>query len=601
MHIPTQNLGGFAADLIAACTASLPDRIERGKTYKNLYLTGDGKGDPAVYPKTFSYIEELSSYLYSPVDLAWKISPRGMASRLDLAKCRAATSEMSDYIRGDSEESLDTLLEEAVTWALVKGKTYIKLLWGGGELRPYLLQPESMGVLQENLTSLDKQEAFVHMTFITTDDFRRLVTGHPREKELLRRVAKYIKSNSAGENPETNQYLREVVLGGLAPFQIAGQGSNTKNKGIVNWMQGPEPQMDPQVLAKIIRLDELWIKDSSRHDEWTTIQIVGDDCVIEGEEIRRNVFADAIGVSPEQNDSNPLKNKHPFNEICPNRLDGYHWGRSEICNVGLLQETLNVTVNGINWLLRLQEKPPMKFSGVTSTVNQTVVSRLNKPGGYFSDSSPNAKVEQMAPQIPQGLWERKHETEMMFDVMGGMKPVIQGRGEGGVRSQGHAETLVRMASPRFKDRALAIERQVESVAGLSLDILRAHVKDKLVAWVPEKDSGLEGKLPDQLEGIDEPPFPGAKRIEFTFHSLPTRIRVKVDSHSASPAFSHESEQKVLALAKLGALDAEQVVERLHPGDEDQVIASLEAKKAAEAELVKQHPELLLHQGGKKKK
>jgi hypothetical protein len=43
-----------------------------------------------------------------------------------------------------------------------------------------------------------------------------------------------------------------------------------------------------------------------------------------------------------------LKGRHPFVDFCPNHVEGYFWGRSEIANVFLLQEAINSRITGIN-------------------------------------------------------------------------------------------------------------------------------------------------------------------------------------------------------------------------------------------------------------
>jgi hypothetical protein len=52
-------------------------------------------------------------------------------------------------------------------------------------------------------------------------------------------------------------------------------------------------------------------------------------------------------------------------------------------------------------------------------------------------------------------------------------------------SGAHADTLIRTLSPRFKDRALLVERgALERFGASMLDLARAHVDQKMIAWVP---------------------------------------------------------------------------------------------------------------------
>jgi hypothetical protein len=179
----------------------------------------------------------------------------------------------------------------------------------------------------------------------------------------------------------------------------------------------------------------------------------------------------------------------------------------------------------------------------------------------------------------------------MFNDIGGMPATVRGEGESGVRAQGHAETLVRMASPRFKDKALAAERSVDTMGGLVLDILRAKSPDEQVAWVPE---GAAGPFKDQKldAALYEPPAPGLFGIKFLFSQLQDNQRVSVDAHSSSPMFSQDVRQLVFALAKLGAVGPREAIELTHPPREDELVEEVETKEAEKAAYIQQHPEVL---------
>lgn len=614
MRIPKRNVAGFVKEIVDQCSASRNDRLQRGAMYRNMYLTGSENGDPQTLLKTFSHIETLSSYLYSPVELRFGIEFYGMSSSVDRAMAAEASSELHRNIR---QSNVDTLIGDAVTWALVKGKTFIKLLWSEDGFEPYLIQPEMMGVLREDLDTLDKQEAFFHTTYYTRDRFAQLIENHSDKDEIMRKITKNLDPSKAGDTPDRANNLKQIVLGGLYPYQAAESGP-TKNRGVVDWLSGPSPYLDPKILTTLVRLDETWIWDDAR-DDWTTMQTVGDDIVIEGKDRHRNIFADAFDPDDERKsrraiDGNPLAGHHPFQEFCPSRLDGYFWGRSEVCNTAILQQSLNKRINGINALMRRQEDPPMFFSG-SQGVNQNQFSKLKKPGGYLTDQNAAAAAKSLAPEMPSTIFESLHEFEKMFDEIGGMAPVLQGRGESGVRAQGHAETLVRTASPRFKDGALAVERQVEALGGLALDILKAKKADKLIAWVMPKDEtflekltkkfGLNPKntaeiIESEME-FDIAPAPGMKPVPFTFAQLPKNCKVMVDSHSSSPAFSHETRQLLFELFSAGVITAEQLVMHVGPPGQDTIIEDLKRKAIAEAEFAQAHPEAAEKAASKGKK
>lgn len=607
MRIPSKNLGAFAHEIYSACTASRSNRLQRGAMFRNLYLTGSEEGVPATYPEIYAFIDNLSSFLYSPVEIRFSIDCYGAASPLDRAKMRAASSEFHKEFR---RSNADTLLDDAVTWSLVKGKTFIKNSWTSEGFRDVLVQPEMMGVLEENLRSLDEQDAFCHTTYLTSDRLWRMLKTNPNRDALMQKAMKYASRGAGDDSPGNDSNLRQIVVGGSYPYSAQGVGGGG-SRGEVRWLEAPTPQFDADVVRSMIPVHELWIWDDEKADDregidgdYTTIQFIGEDVILAGELTRRNIFADQYspfdkgkGNGPSQH--NPLSGHHPFSEVCPNQLDGYFWGRSELCNVALLQKCINARVDGINQMLRRQEDPPKFFSGV-SGIKQQAYSIMKKAGGYFTDSNPGAKVQDMYPQLPDKIFESLHEFQAMFDRMAGFTATMSGRGESGVRSQGHSETLTKNASPRFKDRALLLERQIEAMGSLKLAILKAKVPESITAWVPKADAGIEGEIPP-TDWLEAPPVKGMVPVEFSFYDLPENSKVTVDSHSSSPAFGDETKRLMFDLFKVQAIDQESLIQHLHPPGADSMLESLERKRVQHAELLQAHPELIEKEAGKSKK
>lgn len=521
---------------------------------------------------------------------------------------QAASFEFHKQFRGSNT---DGLLDEATTWALVKGKTFIKNAWTSQGFKDVLVQPEAMGVLEENLPSLNDQDAFSHTSYITPDRLYRMLKTNPNRDELMRKAVKYASKVAGGNGPESDATLRDIAIGGMYPYQASGAGGSSTGHGNLNWLEAPSPSFSPQMVATLIPIHELWVWDDDRGNEkdgldgeYTTIQFVSEDVVISGELTHRNLFADQFEPDNREKKSkpssyNPLAGLHPFSEICPNQLDGYFWGRSELCNVALLQKCINERIDGINKMLRRQEDPPKFFSGVTG-IKSSAYSIMKKAGGYLTDSNPGAKATDLFPQLPDHIFESLHEYQQMFDRMAGFTATMGGRGDSGVRSKEHAQTLTSNASPRFKDRALALERQIEAIGGLKLSMLKAHVAEPITAWVPKAEAGIEGEIPPE-NTLEQPPIKGTVPIKFSFYDLPEDSKVTVDSHSSSPAFSHENKQDLFDLIKIGAIDGEEVLRHLGVSGADAMIEALQRKKAAQAEFQAQHPELAAESEKKGKK
>ena len=588
-----KEIGDWASEKIVECSASMAERMQRGNNYRNVFLTGSPDGTPQTYKKTYAYIDGVASLLYSPVELKLAVSPQSKTGPRSRAMGAAAGAQLNIEFK---RASVDTIVEDAVTWSLVKGKTIVQLLSSRNGFEPHLIQPEQFGVLEEGKDTLEAQKAFFHRTWITYDDFVDRVANNPNKDALLKSVPKYAGEHKQEDNEQNYATTRMVMLGGLYPYQIAGSSipGQNKNRGVADWLTAPMPTMSPQTRAQQIALDELWVWDSSTED-WVTIQICGPDCVITPHTRLSNALADWIDPKTDKkkrvpaNTDNPLRGKHPFVEFCANTVPGYFWGDAEVRIVGSVQSAINARIDGINKVLRMQENPPRIISG--TSINQNAYAKLNKPGGYLTDNAPNLKHETLEPKVPQDMWVSLHEYIQMFHDLGGLPPVTRGEGAPGVRSQGHAETLVGMASARFKDRAVRYERSIGALGGLGLDILKAKNGEVQIAWVKESQAGPFKDHPLDPE-IYEPPAPGLFGIEFFYHHLDEDLSVSVDAHSSSPIFSHDARALVFDLVKIQAMTPEQAVEALHPAREYEIVSGIEQREAEKAELIKLHPEML---------
>jgi hypothetical protein len=189
----------------------------------------------------------------------------------------------------------------------------------------------------------------------------------------------------------------------------------------------------------------------------------------------------------------------------------------------------------------------------------------------------------------------------MFDEMMGVPPIAKGHGEKGVRSGAHADTLVRMFSPRFKDRALLIERDIERSGALTLDMARVHIAKKLVAWIPEAEASLQNVSTPEENMLLTPPAKGLVPVYFSFDDLPDDIVLTVDEHSSSPAFSADGKALIFDMLKTGLLSPIEAVEHLDITDPESVQANITRREIAKAEAEQKEAQmkLAMHSGGKK--
>jgi len=584
MHIPKRDLESFARNLANICMSSRQARQNRGAFFETYANSGSADASaPAMFNKTYASLDDLESLLFSPVSLRFAITDPDIPNIVNESKGRVAAARIRKICR---QTDSDNLISQAVGIALRKGLGLTKANVVNKEFSCQLVQPENFGVLHENYTKLDADmEAFNHRMLISPAQFRNLVRGRPDESDLKERAKAYMQS-SKGSLSDASGTAMNIVTGGLYPFQAGGAGLPNQSRGIVDWMSQPRASVDPAVESSMLEMDELWVWDDARGD-WATFQIIGDNILINGKYQITSAFS--YNTHTKQTDD-VLRGSHPFNMFCANPVPDYFWGASEITRLVLLQEAINSRITGINKMLRKQEEPATKFVGSTG-VNQQALSRFNKPGGYWTDSNPNAKIERDNVQIPQALWESLHEYERMFDEMMGLPPIAKGQGEAGVRSAQHAETLVRMFSPRFKDRALLIERDVEKFGALMLDLARAHVDNKMIAWVPKEAAGFEDSSAPGEEKILIPPAKGLVPVTFTFADLPDDVSLTVDSHSSSPAFSQDAKELAFNLQRIGAMSPAELVDKVDVSDPDELRAGIMRREIARAEAAEKEQEL----------
>ena len=76
-------------------------------------------------------------------------------------------------------------------------------------------------------------------------------------------------------------------------------------------------------------------------------------------------------------------------------------------------------------------------------------------------------------------------------------------------------------------------------------------------------------------------------IAFALMQLPDGFQVEVDSHSASPAFAEDNRQTAIALARAGAVDAEDLIHMLHPPGAELLLSRLKQRQKAQAQAAQQ--------------
>jgi hypothetical protein len=568
LRIPEKkaDLAEWSKELTDECMASA---TERGMIYAKAaqyYYTGTADSRAAIYNKTKPFIDKLAGFLMQPTDVRFSLFYDTSESDSALERAQLCGEKLTaDYRHTDS----DITFAEATVWALVNGCQMLKHFPSGEIFKLGPVHPQNFGVLQETVLDIDEQEAFCHVTYPTKSRLRSILEDHPRQKEILDRI----EGGPAGTQQEEEQpsYFHQMVVGGLNPVSVAGQ-ERSEAAGIVNVFPVPTPWKPRRHMSPTVKHCELWIKDANRDGDYTTIQLIYPDIVIEGDYTRRNLSR--------------IPGQHPFVKVQGQATPGYFWGRSMVADVQMLQDVLNKRLRDIKVMWDRNVNAPQVLSGFTS-VTEDMYFKIISEGGFINDPNPNAKASKLTEPPPPNYLEELQFLFQLFDEAAGFSPVMSGQGEPGVRAGIHAQTLVRTSTPRLIDQAARIERQLAQSGYLAFRIMQA--------------------MDPSIYQTDD------SKIQFTLKQIPDDFQVQVDSHSASPAFAEDNRQVAIALARAGAVDAEDLIHMLHPPGAELLLSRLRQRKKAQAaaaqeekteELIKgvlRMPEHKRAQGGRKQR
>ena len=503
MRIPSNPIDRhrFYLDLIEKCLVSREERKPSYSSLRSYYLFGNGPDEvPALYNKIYPHIDQLTSFLYSAETTRFSINLGAAVPDQEHIKVPALTKALHDeWLNSNADQVFST----AVTWALCYNTTFVKLVINNG-IHPYMVEPACIGVLREDSPYSDRQEALVQTYYITKSELYDRLYSHPQREAIVKRV-----SSTQHERTEVANGVQRIIL----------SQSNPTMYGNVNLDLSGNPNYKATVAEDTVEMVELYVW----NDETKDYQVVtkADPDVIIYDRPCEEMF---------------LKGELPFVQICPNPLYDYYWGSSEVARLVYLQQLRNKRMTEILDMLSKQVNPPTALIGFTGLLDEKNFA-LNRAGGLLATDMPNAKVEKLAPTIPPDLFKEIGEIDLMFEEASGIVSVLQGRGEAGVRSSGHASQLARLGSSRAKKRALVIEDSLEKLATLYLKCMQAYDKTHL--------TDLEGRkfIPEQ----------------FTKDFV-----VKVDAHSNSPIFMEDSRKLAFELFQAQVIDKESLLDLIEP-------------------------------------
>jgi hypothetical protein len=532
MRIPPNNdeRENFYLDLMNKCMVSREERKADYGTLRSYYLFGAGPEEPPAYfNKIHPHIDQLTSFLYSAETTRFSIAMGAAVPDIEHRKTPVLTNALNDeWLNSNADQVFST----ALTWSLVYNTTFLKLVVGGG-IHPYMIEPGAIGVLREDTPYVDRQEAICQRYYITRSELFARLYSHPKREQIVKRVTTNIKTSSSDGSD-----------GGDGVARIVMSATNPTIYGQVNIDLYGMNRYNARLAEETIEMHELWVW----NDEIEDYQVV-------------TMASPDIIIYDRPGSSLFLKGECPFVQICPNPQYDYFWGQSEVQKMLLLQGLRNNRMTEVLDLLSKQVTPPTALTGFTGILDEKNFA-LNRAGGLLSSDMPNAKVERLAPEMPSNLFEVIHEIDAMFSEVSGISNVLSGRGESGVRSQGHASQLARLGSSRAKKRALIVEDSLEKVATLYLKLMQAY---------------------------DPTHFKDTEGTPFIAEQFTKDFVVKVDAHSNSPIFTEDTKELAFSLFKAQAIDKESLLDMLEPPGKQLLKEKLKRREEKAASEPKPEP------------
>lgn len=534
MKIPTDDLERelFIESMIRKCMHSQEERSRDYATYRGYYLHGARPEESETpYNKIYPTIDLLTSFLFSSETTNFSIHVGPEVHENEWTKLPPLTKSINtEWLNSGA----DMVFMQALTWALVYNTCMVKLVMRGKDIHPFVVEPQMFGVLREDLSFTDRQEAMVHSYYTTRSQLEKDIEDHPDRAKILENITPERKDLSA-----ENTGLDRIILVNSTP----------NIQGNVDLNFSSRNQFNPQVDEELVEMQELWIWD----DEISDYRVItrADNRVTIYD--RKNFFVDG---------------EHPFIQVCPNPMYGYYWGMSEVFGLIGLQKWRNERVAQMRKLLDKQVSPPKSFSG--NGIQDEKLAAFGYAGSYLSINDPMGKLQEYAPNIPSDLFAEIQQIDEMFAERSGLQNLLMGKGESGVRSGRQTSELARLGSARIKKRALIIEDALEKMATLYLKAKRVY-DDR------------------QYKGEDGHKFIA---MQFTDDSV-----VKVDGHSNSPLFVEDQKAIAATLLEAKAISRESYLEMVDPPMKEVLLRRLKVmeKNEAAAAKAKQEQELQMEQ------
>ncbi len=569
MRIPEEEkkIIKLAQEQIEVCGVSSGNRTAAYQLFSTFIETGKGDGEMALANTLHAHEDRLSSHLFCPTDARFTLDFENTYPEKILQQGKVAARQLT---KAFNRKNFDITFANGVEVALNHGAAIVKITGKTGVTNisgrefthiksadARIIPPWLFGVENEGRNNLVDQEAMIETVYLNKYDVWRRIHHMENADKLYKRIMSH--STKTGGSALPSAFINLLSASAL---NIAPGGSNPPSPGGITTLSGSGNAFlgtnTPQILSEQYEMTELWVKDDKRGD-WLMIQMIAPDVLIAPRYKFENAFCDQC---------------LPYILVQPNIVPGYFWGRSEVMDLLGLQGSLSETMDDFKRLMGLQYDGRYSFEGFDGVTDEMFDDF--RSSGWVNGRA-GSKVTDMTPKLPpEAIVYIKLIREMMDDVSG-FGNILSGQGESGVRAGNHANTLMKTASPRLRDRSLVVERQY------------AAMGDTYLSYMEAKDGNQYYTDPEKPE-----------ETAFLLDQIPEDRSVQVDSHSSSPIYENDHNQLVVFGLKSGLIGGDDAIEMLNFPNRDELKRKWVKKAEAQAELIQKHPELLAKGGHGKK-
>lgn len=540
--------------LIDRCLSTRDERDRLYQWRERYYLFGTMGYDPAKYNRLESHLDLVTSFLYAPDHAFFHISADANADDIDVLK---ATALQDDFNEDFQEAGISDAIMDSIPWSLVYDTMMIKQGWNRDKNQWFceLVPPHNFGVYREDVSDLDSQKCFTHTYFMDYQEAvaKLIVAG---QKDLIERL-NVQRTASITPFPES---LQRMIISGTGGSNLAGSIFGQANPDYF-----PSATYQPRSEVPLVRFTELWAWDDTYCD-YRIFNMLDPDILV-GDSVAtieaykkatRNVtwlFDKVKAAGKEPSGSNLFYPKeHPFAKIQPFRKYNYFWGICHLDKLVALQDWMLERLDQISDVLERQADPARVGSGFMGLTEEKMA-LFGGAGSYLFDQLPNAKVEELKPDMPADIFAEFDRMEKMFLEASGLTEVMSGRSETGVRSKQHASQLNKSGSGRVKKSALGLESSIVKIGDVGLKLKQAHDDDELTTEEDEK--GQKHKF---------------------YACDVSNVKMRVDGHSHSPLFGDESRELAVAFRKFNTIDDADFIRMTNPPSRDTLLHNLRRRQ-----------------------